>query len=93
MQEGKREEALEEYEEGIKRFYHSEKLHQNLGLLLEELANEDFLQGRSASTEGALEVDAIANRLWCDPVPAEQMTNASLADFLERAGSTWNATI
>lgn len=53
QQEGRREEALEEFEEGIKRFYHSEKLHQNLGLLLEELANEDFLQGRGGEPDAA----------------------------------------
>ena len=50
QQEGRRAEALDEFDEGVKRFYHSEKLHQNLGLLLEELANEDFLQGRSSES-------------------------------------------
>ena len=59
QQEGRREEALEEFEEGIKRFYHSEKLHQNLGLLLEELATEDFLQGRGA---GGADAAAVGNR-------------------------------
>ena len=53
QQEGKRDQSREEYEEGIRRFYHSEKLHQNLGLLLEELANEDFLQGRGGNPEVA----------------------------------------
>ena len=58
QQEGRRSEALEEFEEGIKRFYHSEKLHQNLGLLLEELANEDFLEGRG----GEPDAEARSNR-------------------------------
>ena len=59
QQEGRREPALEEFEEGIKRIYHSEKLHQNLGLLLEELATEDFLQGRGA---GGADAAAVGNR-------------------------------
>jgi hypothetical protein len=52
QQEGRRDDARVEYEEGLKRFYHSEKLHQNLGLLLEELAAEDYSEERGDAQEG-----------------------------------------
>lgn len=80
QQEGRRQDAREEFEEGIKRFYHSEKLHQNLGLLLEELAGEDFFEGRAANPDAT----ALSNRAMMHLTFAMRL---QLARLWEKHGS------
>lgn len=39
--------ARSTFEEGTRRFYHSEKLHMNLGLLLEDLTQSAWIRGHA----------------------------------------------
>eukprot|EP00286_Rhodomonas_abbreviata_P016657 CAMPEP_0181343534 /NCGR_PEP_ID=MMETSP1101-20121128/31640_1 /TAXON_ID=46948 /ORGANISM="Rhodomonas abbreviata, Strain Caron Lab Isolate" /LENGTH=416 /DNA_ID=CAMNT_0023455175 /DNA_START=229 /DNA_END=1476 /DNA_ORIENTATION=- len=43
QEEGRQEEAVATYQSGIKKFYHNEKLHKNLGELLEDMSKADLL--------------------------------------------------
>jgi len=44
-------ESLETYREGIRRFYHNEKLHRNLGLMLEERSEKLWREGKKMTEE------------------------------------------